>query len=128
MDGGRLLFDLPTQISPQRPRATSHRPQPIRNSILAYLQQPRTVTEIAAHIDRRACVVTGHLRAMRLRDLVVRLSWGVWLRRDLCPNAPEHSTIRRPKSAQDLLPEIIKEPRPGPVRHSSKRKQRRVRK
>lgn len=112
MDGGHLLFDLPQQISPQRPQGITRRPQPIRNSVLAYLQQPRTVTEIAAHIDRRACVVTGHLRAMRLRGLVVRLAWGVWLRRDLCADAPDHSTIRRPKSKQDLLQEIVREPEP----------------
>ena len=128
MDGGHLLFDLPPQKSPQRPQGRTRRPQPIRNSILAFLETPQTVTEIAAHIDRRICVVTGHLRAMRLRGLVVRLAWGVWLRRDLCPDAPEHTTICRPKSTQGFLPEIIKEPKPGPVRHSSKRKPRRVRK
>lgn len=128
MDGAHLLFDLPPQIGPQSSRGVTRRPQPIRNSILAYLQQPRTVTEIAAHIDRRTCVVTGHLRAMRLRGLVVRLAWGVWLCRDLCTGAPDHSTIRRPKSTQDLLPEIVREPEPKAIRHASKREPRRVRK
>lgn len=128
MDGGDLLFELPHQIGPQRPRGTVHRRQPIRDSILAYLNRPRTVKAIADHIDRKTSVATGHLRAMRLRDLVVRLSWGVWIRRDRCANAPEHSTIVRGKSAQEWLPDLSEASRkPTVVERRPTRKSRRLR-
>ncbi len=128
MDRGNLLFELPQQIGPQRPRGTVHRPQPIRDSILAYLDEPRTAKAIAVHIDRRTSIATGHLRAMRLRELVVRLSWGVWVRRDQCDNAPEHSTILRTKSAQKWLPDLSKPRKPAVIKRRRTRKSRRPRK
>jgi hypothetical protein len=69
MDRGDLLFDLPP-LEPGRRRPihpASPRRQPIRNAILAYLTEPRTVKQIADRIGRRTSVATGHLRAMRAK-------------------------------------------------------------
>jgi hypothetical protein len=91
------------------PKAT--RPQPIRDAILAFLVEPKSAKEIALHIDRPVPVATGHLRAMRVRNLVVRISWGVWVRRDCCADAPDPSTIRRNFPAQEALLKHLSEPR-----------------
>ncbi len=48
------------------------RPQPIRDSIMAFLSEPRTASAIAAHIGRPVPTATGHLAAMRRLGLVVR--------------------------------------------------------
>ena len=115
MDGGNLLFDLPTRDRHSRktrrdiPVATS-RPQPIRDAILGILTEPRTVKQIANHIDRRTCVATGHLRAMQAKGLAVRLSWGVWVRQDRCSNAPDPAGIRRNYPTQDLVMTYLQEP------------------
>lgn len=116
MDGGDLLVDLPQQHGRRRkpgrtPKSATSRPQPIRNAIMAFLDQPRTVKEIAGRIERRTCVATGHLRAMRARNLVVRLSWGVWVRRDRCTDAPAPDTIQRSLPAQDRLLRHLEAPR-----------------
>ena len=115
MDGGSLLFDLPPQDRHSRkarrktPVAAS-RPQPIRDAILGMLTEPRTVKQIAEHINRRTCIATGHLRAMQAKGLAVRLSWGVWVRPDRCSNAPDPSSIKRNYPAQDLVLAHLKEP------------------
>ncbi len=79
MDGGNLLFDLPQQRGSQRSagspaRLSVRRAQPIRDAIMTFLLKPRTVKEIAVRIGRKTCIATGHLRAMRAKNLVVRLS------------------------------------------------------
>ena len=54
------------------------RPQPIRDSIIAYLSKPRFVRDIARHINRPVPTTTGHLAAMRRRGLVKRIGLGVY--------------------------------------------------
>ena len=116
MDGGHLLFDLPQQRGPQRStggpaRSPARRAQPIRDAIMTFLLIPRTVKEIAVSIGKKTSITTGHLRAMRAKDLVVRLSWGVWVRRDRCVDAPNPQTIRRNNPAQEFLLLQLHEPR-----------------
>ena len=116
MDGGNLLFDLPQQRGPQRSawspaRLPVRRAQPIRDAIMTFLLKPRTVKEVAVRIGRKTCIATGHLRAMRAKNLVVRLSWGVWVRRDRCMDAPDPGTIRRNNPAQEFLLQHLQEPR-----------------
>ena len=116
MDGGNLLFDLPPQDRHSRkarrdtPIAAS-RPQPIRDAILGMLTEPRTVKQIAEHINRRTCIATGHMRAMQAKGLAVRLSWGVWVRQDRCSNAPDPANIRRNYPTQDVVLTHLKVPR-----------------
>jgi hypothetical protein len=113
MDRGDLLFDLPP-LEPRRRRPihpASPRRQPIRNAILAYLTEPRTVKQIADRIGRRTSVATGHLRAMHAKNLIVRVSWGVWVRQDKCPNPPDPATIRRSCRARDVLLQHLQQPK-----------------
>ena len=116
MDGGNVLFDLPPQDRHSRKArrdtpVAAGRPQPIRDAILGMLTEPRTVKQIAEHINRRTCIATGHLRAMQAKGLAVRLSWGVWVRQDRCSNAPDPSSIRRNYPTQDLVLAHLKTPR-----------------
>ena len=116
MDGGNLLFDLPLQDRHSRKvrrdtPVAAGRPQPIRDAILGMLTEPRTVKQIAEHINRRTCIATGHLRAMQAKGLAVRLSWGVWVRQDRCSNAPDPSSIRRNCPTQDVVLAHLKTPR-----------------
>ncbi len=115
MDGGNLLFDLPPQDRHSRKArrdtlVAAGRPQPIRDAILGMLTEPRTVKQIAEHINRRTCIATGHLRAMQAKGLAVRLSWGVWVRQDRCSNAPDPARIRRNYPTQDVVLIHLKEP------------------
>lgn len=48
---------------------------------------------------------------MRVRNLVVRVSWGVWVRRDRCTDAPAPDTIQRSLPAQDWLLQHLEKPR-----------------
>jgi predicted transcriptional regulator len=115
MDGGNLLFDLPPQPAPHnggRRRAPSRsRPQAVRNTLMAFLAEPHTVKEIAVRAGRTTSNVTGHLRAMRRKNLVIRLSWVVWVRRDKCDAPPDQATIRRSNPAQERLLEHLSEPK-----------------
>jgi hypothetical protein len=115
MDGGNLHLNLPpdgrTRRKRRRAPPPSRRRQPVRDAILAFLVEPRSAKELADHIDRKVSVATGHLRAMRLRNLVVRVSWGVWVRSDRCQHAPDPATIRRNNPAQDALLEHLAQPR-----------------
>ena len=116
MDAGNLLLNLPpdgrTRRNPRRaPPPSTRRRQPVRDAILAFLVEPRSAKELADHIDRKVSVATGHLRAMSLRNLVVRVSWGVWVRSDRCQHAPDPATIRRNNPAQDALLEHLAQPR-----------------
>ena len=112
---GNLLFDLP-QVSARGSSTGSRnssrrRPQPVRDTLMAFLTKPHTVKEIAIAANRSSSNVTGHLRAMRRKNLVVRLSWGVWVRRDAGGNAPDHASIRRNNPAQERLLELLHQPR-----------------
>jgi len=78
---------------------------------MAFLIEPHTVKEIALSVDRKTSTVTGHLQAMRRKNLVVRLSWGVWVRRDKCECPPDHASIRRRNPAQDELLALLDEPK-----------------
>jgi hypothetical protein len=116
MDGGNLLFDLPHAPDSRRGRrgrgSPVHRPQAVRDTLMAFLAKPHTVKEIAVAVDKTTSTVTGHLRAMRRKDLVVRLSWGVWVRRDKCEAPPpDHASIRRPNPAQDRMLALLAEPK-----------------
>jgi predicted Rossmann fold nucleotide-binding protein DprA/Smf involved in DNA uptake len=48
---------------------------------------------------------------MHAKGLVVRLSWGVWVRRDRCGLAPEVESIRRNNPTQDRLLPHLQEPK-----------------
>jgi hypothetical protein len=116
MDGGNLLFDLPPPRQARRgthhpPGPTRHRRHPVRDAIMAFLVEPRTVRQVADHIERRTSTTTGHLRAMHRRALVVRLRWGVWVRRDKCENPPDQTSIRRGRPTQDTLLDYLHKPK-----------------
>jgi predicted transcriptional regulator len=78
---------------------------------MAFLAEPRTVKQVADHIERRTSTTKGHLRAMHRRALVVRLRWGVWVRRDKCENPPDQTSIRRGRPTQDTLLDYLHEPK-----------------
>jgi DNA-binding IclR family transcriptional regulator len=65
----RAMPDLPT--SPSLWRA-----QPIRDAILAFLDEPRQVQDVAAPIGRPVSNAASHLVAMQRRGLVVRTAHG----------------------------------------------------
>jgi len=116
MDRGNLLFDLPPPRQTRRgahhpPGATRLRRHPVRDAIMAFLVEPRAVKQVADHIERRTSTATGHLRAMHRRALVVRLRWGVWVRRDKCDNPPDQTNIRRGRPTQDALLDHLQEPK-----------------
>ena len=58
------------------------RPQPIRDAILAFLSEPRSASQVAAHIERSVPNATGHLAAMRRKGLVLRLGYAAYARSD----------------------------------------------
>jgi hypothetical protein len=116
MDGGNLLFDLPLPRQTRRgahhpPASTRQRRHPIRDAIMAFLIEPRTVKQVADHIERRTSTATGHLRAMHRKALIVRLRWGVWVRRDKCKNPPDQTSIHRGRPTQDALLDHLHEPK-----------------
>ncbi len=107
MDGSPMLFDLPPvgssrAASRSAARGTT-RKQPIRDAIMAYLTEARSAKQIAEHIERKVSVATGHLRAMRVRGLVVRVGWGQYIRTDRCEAPPDPTTITRANSTKDLV-------------------------
>jgi predicted transcriptional regulator len=81
MDGGNLLFDLQQESARRngkRNRAfPAQRRSAVREKLMVLLTEPRTVKDIAVGASRTSSNITGHLRAMRQKNLVVRLSWGV---------------------------------------------------
>ena len=107
MDAGPLLFDLPTVLPDRRHRPSGYQPttrrQPIRDRILVFLEEQHSAREVAEHIGRRVPVATGHLNAMRKRNLVVRVGWGAYIRADRCDNPPEHASIIRTCPEQDAV-------------------------
>lgn len=100
MDSAPLLFDLPPIAVVGRPR---RRRGNIQDAIVAFLSEPRSAKEIANHIDRKVPTATGQLQAMVRKGVVVRLAWGVYGRRDLCPDAPDPTAIRRNSPVQELV-------------------------
>ena len=101
MDGTPLLFDLPTLTTISRTRPP--RRGSIQESILAFLTEPRFAKQIADHIQRAVPVATGQLRAMVRNGVVVRLGWGVYARRELCPDAPPPNSIKRNSPVKELV-------------------------
>jgi DNA-binding transcriptional ArsR family regulator len=76
-----------------------HRPQPIRDAILAYLTEPRRALDIAAHIERPIATATGHLAAMKRRGLVVSVRRGVYAQ-------PDRRALRRQAAGELVVLEI----------------------
>ena len=107
MDGSPMLFHLPpvqsTRSSSRSTAIGTGRKQPIRDAILSYLTEARSAKQIAEHIDRKVSVATGHLRAMRVRGLVVRVGWGQYVRTDRCGTPPDPATITRANSTMGLV-------------------------
>ncbi len=107
MDGSPMLFALPPvrssrTLSRSRPSGTT-RKQPIRDALMAYLTEARSAKQIAEHIERKVSIATGHLRAMRVRGLVVRVGWGQYVRADRCDTPPDPTTITRANSTTGLV-------------------------
>ena len=107
MDGSPLLFALPTLRSGRSsvPATTRRvtRKQPIRDNIMTFLTEARSAKQVAGQIDRKVSIATGHLRAMRVRGLVVRVGWGQYVRADCCSEPPDPATITRANSTRDLV-------------------------
>ena len=107
MDGSPMLFDLPAvhsdRVSSRSTSSGTTRKQPIRDAIMAYLTEARSAKQIAEHIERKVSIATGHLRAMRLRGLVVRVGWGQYVRTDRCEAPPDPTTITRANSTRELV-------------------------
>ena len=107
MDGSPMLFDLPpvrsSRAASRSPASGTTRKQPIRDAIMAYLTEARSAKQIAEHIERKVSIATGHLRAMRVRGLVVRVGWGQYIRTDQCEAPPDPATITRTNSTKELV-------------------------
>ena len=73
----------------------SWRRQPIRDAILAFLDEPRQAQDVAAHIGRPVSTAAGHLAAMRRSGLVVRIAHGRYERTEPMPDqAPDRHGSR----------------------------------
>ena len=71
------------------------RSQPTRDAILEYLTEPRSVREIALHIDRSRETTGSHLTDMRRRGLIKRVGYGVYaLPYSPMPEYPSGSLVR----------------------------------
>ena len=107
MDGSPMLFDLPPihsdRVSSRSTPSGTTRKQPIRDAIMAYLTEARSAKQIAEHIERKVSIATGHLRAMGIRGLVVRVGWGQYIRTDRCDAPPDPNTITRANSTMSLV-------------------------
>jgi hypothetical protein len=88
-----------------RPR----RPQPIRDTILRFLTEPRSAADIAEHIARPVPTATGHLAAMTRLGLVQRLAFGTYAAATYSgpklklPNRRSHSPKELRQRLRDLL-------------------------
>lgn len=87
------------------------RPQPVRDTILAFLTQQRQAKEIANHIGRSVPNATGHLAAMGRRGLVVRTAYGCYQRSDLVLADSRPAKITRPTPMQDVVRACLDRPR-----------------
>lgn len=76
------MSHLPVEETPDGRRASAstrlRRPQPIRDTILRFLTEPRSAAEIAEHIARPVPTATGHLAAMIRLGLARRLAFGTY--------------------------------------------------
>ena len=119
MDGSPMLFDLPpvrsSRTSSRSTPSGTTRKQPIRDAIMAYLTEARSAKQIAEHIERKVSIATGHLRAMRVRGLVVRVGWGQYVRADRCDTPPDPTTITRANSTRDLV--LLHAPAASSIEH-----------
>ena len=113
MDGSPMLFDLPpvrsNRAASRAPARGTTRKQPIRDAIMAYLTEARSAKQIAEHIERKVSIATGHLRAMGIRGLVVRVGWGQYIRSDRCDVPPDPTTITRANSTMSLVQRHVAE-------------------
>lgn len=77
----------------------SRRPRRVGDAILACLATPRQACDIASEVGRSVSNVTGHLRALRVAGLVVRIGWGRYARADM-PGLPPpgERCLRRPRA------------------------------
>ena len=72
------VYALSDSPMPEDPSGALVTPGTGRAAILAYLTEPRTVREIALHIDQSVLTVTGHLSAMQRRGLIRRVGSEVY--------------------------------------------------
>ena len=77
--------------------------QPIRDTILAFLSEPRQAREVALHIGRPVPNATGHLAAMARLGLVVRIGYGRYERADLLADGARPAVIVRPHPVRDAV-------------------------
>lgn len=92
---------------PCTPSVVRPRSQPIRDTLLAYLDEPRQACDVARHIGRTIPIATGHLGQMTRLGLVVRVAYGVYQLRDTCTRAPEPETIERGRPVEDQVRRIV---------------------
>src|SRR5208337_461223 len=86
------------------------RSQPTRTAILEYLTEPRSVRDIALHIDPSRETTGSHLTDMRRRGLIKRVGYGVYAPVDW-PEAAETSALARSRPIRDAILEYLTEPR-----------------
>lgn len=102
---GHGCYAASSELPP--PPVVRQRPQPIRDLLLAYLDEPRQACDIARHINRTVSITTGHLGQMMRLGQVVRVAYGVYQLREKCPSAPEPESITRGKPVEDQVRRII---------------------
>ena len=104
---GRGVYARSDSPMPEYPSGSLVRPGTSRAAILAYLAEPRTVREIALHIDRSGPTTKDHLAVMNRRGLVKRVGYGVYALPDLSAEAqlttPSHA-VTLPASCQHFAP------------------------
>ena len=90
---GLVSLPAPSGGNPRR------RPRRVGDAILACLETPRQACDIAGEVGRSVSNVTGHLRALRVAGLVVRIGWGRYARADM-PGLPPpgERCLRRPRT------------------------------
>src|SRR5271165_5851478 len=107
---GRGVYARSDSPMPEYPSGSLVRPGTSRAAILAYLAEPRTVREIALHIDRSGPTTNDHLAVMNRRGLVKRVGYGVYAPLDW-PAAAETSVLARSRLIRDAILEYLTEPR-----------------
>ena len=104
-----------TWVSASHPAASgpisSARPRPVFDRTVAFLTEPRSVAEMAAHLGRPARSVGHHLAKLARLGLIGRLEPGVYVRAD-CAGPAANSGARCPRGALTAaLLEVLGEPR-----------------
>ena len=85
------------------------RSQPARAEILEYLTEPRTLREIALHVNHSRQTAATHLAAMHKRGLVKNLGSGVYALADSPPEPPMANASSQP--IRDAILRYLTEPR-----------------